>query len=101
MDDDDSFAWPADEQEAQADTNAEAEPTAPSAESVDDTTPSDDSATWMKPTMPHRLNRPQIRWPARRPWTPSQSHPRTNSGRSLSEPHPFWLYKARKSLSSR
>ena len=39
MDDDDSFAWPADEQEAQADTNAEAEPTAPSAESVDDTTP--------------------------------------------------------------
>ena len=31
MDDDDSFAWPADEQEAQADTNAEAEPTAPSA----------------------------------------------------------------------
>ena len=41
MDDDDSFAWPADEQEAQADTNAEAEPTAPSAESVDDTTPSE------------------------------------------------------------
>ena len=41
MDDDDSFAWPADEQEAQADTNAEAEPTAPSAESVDDTTSSE------------------------------------------------------------
>ena len=41
MDDDDSFAWPADEQEAQADTNAEAEPTASSEESVDDTTPSE------------------------------------------------------------
>ena len=41
MDDDDSFAWPADEQEAQADTNAEPEPTASSEESVDETTPSE------------------------------------------------------------